>query len=82
MKTFTTVKAKHGNLNHGHHDTGEPGAVISRTPGSEGGRRKRTNLTGTSSAAYPTLRTDLWEPGGEPPPGHPTDAQPDPTRNA
>lgn len=39
MKTFTTVKAKHGNLNHGHHDTGEPGAVISRTPGSEGGRR-------------------------------------------
>ena len=56
MKTFTTVKAKHGNLNHGHHDTGEPGAVISRTPGSEGGRRKRTNLTGTSSAAYPTAR--------------------------
>src|SRR5690242_16158244 len=56
MKTFTTVKAKHGNLNHGHHDTGEPGAVISRTPGSEGGRRKRTNLTGTSSAAYPTVR--------------------------
>jgi hypothetical protein len=39
-----------------HHDTGEPGAVISRTPGSEGGRRKRTNLTGTSSAAYPTAR--------------------------
>jgi hypothetical protein len=56
MKTFTTVKAKHGNINHGHHDTGEPGAVISRTPGSEGGRQKRTSTTGTSLAAYPTVR--------------------------
>jgi hypothetical protein len=27
---------------------------------------------GTSSAAYPTSRTDLWGPGGESPPGYPT----------
>ncbi len=40
--------------------------------GSEGGRRKRTSSTGTSSAAYPTSRRDLWEPGGEVPPGDPT----------
>jgi hypothetical protein len=56
-KTFTMVKAKRGRANHGHHDTGEPGAVISRTPGSEGGRRKRTSPNaGTSLAAYPTAR--------------------------
>ena len=41
-------------------------------PDSEGGRRKRTSPTGTSSAAYPTSRRDLWEPGGENPPGYPT----------
>lgn len=32
MKTFTTVKAKHGNINHGHHDTGEPGALNGACP--------------------------------------------------
>ncbi len=36
--------------------TGEPDARKSGTSGSEGGRRKRTSTTGTSSAAYPTSR--------------------------
>ncbi len=36
--------------------TGEPDARKSGTSGSEGGRRKRTSTTGTSSAAYPTTR--------------------------
>src|SRR6266536_3322435 len=42
------------------------------TPGSERGRRKRTRSPGTSSAAYPTSRTDPWEPEGESPSGYPT----------
>jgi hypothetical protein len=53
--------------------TGEPDARKTGTSGSEGGRQKRTSTTGTSLAAYPTSRRDLWEPGGEVPPGHPTD---------
>jgi len=36
--------------------------------GSEGGRRKRTSSTGTSSAAYPTSRPVLRAAGGETPP--------------
>jgi Matrixin len=36
--------------------TGEPDARKAGTSGSEGGRRKRTSTTGTSSAAYPTAR--------------------------
>ncbi len=43
---------------------------------SEGGRRKRTSITGTSSAAYPTSCPDLWGPGGEIPPGYPTPGHP------
>jgi len=44
----------------------------SGTSGSAGGRRKRPCPAGTSPAAYPTLRRDLWEPEGETPSGHPT----------
>ena len=46
--------------------------------GSEGGRRKRTSSAGTSSAAYPTLRTVPWEPGLKRP-GRPDPAQADRT---
>jgi predicted nucleic acid-binding Zn ribbon protein len=39
----------------GHAGTGEPGAGITRMPGSEGGRRKSTaHRDGNSPAAYPT----------------------------
>ena len=47
--------------------TGEPDAGKARLSGSGRGRRKRTQATGTSPAAYFTL----WEPGGEIPPGYP-----------
>src|SRR5262249_14372598 len=43
--------------------TGEPDATEPGTSGSEGGRRKRTRSTGTSSAACPTSRPVLRELG-------------------
>jgi hypothetical protein len=46
--------------------TGEPCAGKARQHGSGRGRRKRTPTTGTSPAAYFTLR----EPGGATPPGY------------
>ena len=45
-------------------DAGEPGAVISRTPGSVGGRRKRTCSAGTSPAAYPAAAAVSRRTGG------------------
>jgi hypothetical protein len=61
--------------------TGEPDARKAGTSGSEGGRRKRTSTTGTSSAAYPTSRRDLREPEGETPSGHSTTRTPLTTYN-
>lgn len=37
-----------------------------------GGPSEKGLVTGTSLAAYPTSRTDLWEPEGENPSGYPT----------
>jgi hypothetical protein len=54
--------------------TGEPDARKAGTSGSEGGRRKRTSTTGTSSAAYPTSRPDQWGRAGEIPARYPAAA--------
>ena len=41
-----------------------------------GGPSEKDPDTGTSPAAYPTSRSDLWEPGGEIPPGDPAKLYP------
>jgi hypothetical protein len=52
--------------------TGEPDAMEIRHVRFGGGpTEKALLLAGTSLAAYPTSRTELWEPAGETPAGYP-----------
>src|SRR5918997_886577 len=52
--------------------TGKPDATETGHVRFGKGPSEKDPTTGTSSAAYFTSRTDLWDPGGASPPGYPT----------